>query len=476
MACRNSGTLVHLELSTFGTDLLLPPDTKILRRTEPPALAAPDEAIGAALSHPMGTAPLAELYLNRLGQNGSLRLPQRLGKQRLGKVVIVLSDHTRPVPYRGPGNILWPVVSELMRAGCPGSDILLLVATGTHRVLGEEEIWAMVDPRVRECGAKAACHDASKWDDAIWVGRTKRGTDVFIDRRYVEADFRILTGLVEPHSMAGASGGRKSICPGLVDLRTIREFHGAEVVSHPLTTDLVLEGNPCHELALEVARMAPPDFIVNVTLRRDGALAGIFAGEMEQAHQAAVEHLRRFATIPVEDEFDVVVTHGGQVGVNFYQAEKATAIAARAVRTGGYIVMVADTLDPDPLGPPTYRQLLGLLAEVGPQKFVERLLSPEWEFREGQWAVHMRAKFLGKIPKEHLYYFSPQATIAEYELLSAVPWPFLTETEGLGAGERAARFVARAVEHACKTTEVQMGRAAKVAFLADGPYGVVVPN
>jgi len=467
--CGNPRTLARLELGTFPTDLVLPPGTKVLCRREPPALPTPEKAIVDALRHPLGALPLGDLYRRKVEQ-GKVSKSQ----ERLGKVVIVLSDHTRPVPYKDSGNILWPVVSELISAGCPASDILLLVATGTHRVLSEEEIWAMVDSRVRECGAQVACHDASKWEQAIRVGKTAGGTEVYIDRRYVEADFRVLTGLVEPHSMAGASGGRKSICPGLVDMRTIREFHGAEVVSHPLTTDLVLEGNPCHQLALEVARMAAPDFIVNVTLRRDKVLAGIFAGEMEQAHQAAVEHLRQFAAIPIEEEYDVVVTHGGEVGVNFYQAEKATAIAARAARAGGYIVMVADTSDPDPLGPPSYRQLLALLAKWGPQKFVEHLLSPKWEFVEGQWAVHMRAKFLTKIPKEHLYYFSPQATSAEYELLSASPWPFLAGTEGLTVAEQAACFVKRAVDYACAASEAETGHKAKVAYLADGPYGVVI--
>ena len=115
-----------------------------------------------------------------------------------------------------------------------------------------------MDERVREDGVGVHCHDASDLAKLTRVGRTSGGSDVSMNRRYVEADLRILTGLVEPHLMAGVSGGRKSICPGLVDVQSVRDFHGPGTVAHEKATDLVLDGNPCHAASLEIGRMAPP--------------------------------------------------------------------------------------------------------------------------------------------------------------------------------------------------------------------------
>jgi len=388
-------------------------------------------------------------------------------------VVVVVSDNTRPVPYRGEGNILWPLVSALLEAGFPGSSITLLVATGMHRVLTDEEMWSMFDDRVREAGVRVACHDALDREGLVSVGKTARGVEVFMDRRYVAADFRILTGLVAPHAHAGASGGRKSLCPGLVDVRSLQEFHGARTLAHERATDLILDGNPCHEAALDVARMAPPDFILNVTARVDGQVAGVFAGDMEKAHLAAFEHLLSFAGIPLDQRYDVVVTHAGLVGINFYQSEKAASAAARAARPQGYIVVVADTVDANPVGTLSYRRLLSMLVEVGREEFLRRIMADDWEFQHDQWGVQGWSKFLAKIPRDHLFFYSPQMPLDEYpQLICRDPRPILEGLEVSDPGVTVAHFVSAAVAEACRLSEAETGRPASVAYLADGPYGI----
>jgi nickel-dependent lactate racemase len=478
-ASPGDGPRVHLKLRSFATDLSFPPGTDILRTREPEALADVPGAVAAALAAPIGTVPFVDLCRIKLARAAEAvaEAPSAAPATSAAapSVVVVVSDNTRPAPYRGVSGILWPLVEFILTAGFPPESVTLLVATGTHRVLSDEEIWALFDERVRQAGVRVRCHDAADRKGLTHVGRSARGVEVFMDRVYVEASFRILTGLVEPHLMAGVSGGRKSICPGLLNVESVREFHGPVTLADPRATDLVLEGNPCHEVALEIARMARPDFILNATMRQDGRVVGVFAGDMEEAHLAAVEHVRSFAQIPLEREYDVVVTHGGLVGVNHYQAEKAGEVAAKAVKDGGYLVVVADTVDPDPVGTESYRWLLRLLADIGPEAFIQRIQEKDWGFVHDQWGVQVWARLLAKVPPEHVFYFSPQTAPEDYPLLPSVdPAPLLADLRGLGAGEMAARFVRAAVARATVEAEAALGRNPAIAYLADGPHGIPV--
>ena len=296
---------------------------------------------------------------------------------------------------------------------------------------------------------------------------------VSVNRVYAEAGFRILTGLVEPHFMAGASGGRKSICPGLLDVRSVRDFHGPAVVASDGIGDLCLEGNPCHEYSLEIASLVPPDFILNVTMRPDGLVAGVFAGDMQAAHLAAVEHLRSFSEVRLEHEYDIVVTHAARTGINHYQASKAIGSAAPAVRQGGCLILVADTTDSDPVGSESYRRLLGLLAELGAEAFQALVQADDWEFVQDQWAVQSLARILEKIPREHLYYFSPQTTAADYAILPCRrPIDAGKSSAGEEMGEMVSRFVSAALERAAQESRLVLGREPRIACLADGPHCV----
>jgi hypothetical protein len=254
--------------------------------------------------------------------------------------------------------------------------------------------------------------------------------------------------------------------------------------------DLVLDGNPCHELSLEIARMARPDFILNVTIRQDGRVAGVFAGEMELAHLVAVDHLRSFSQLPLDRLYDVVVTHGGHVGVNHYQVAKAACVAARAVREGGYLVVVADTTEPDPIGTEPYRGMLGLLDKVGPEEFTRLIQGDGWRFVHDQWEVQVWAKLLARVPSQNLFYFSPQTPQEDYAILPcADPAPLLSEEYGTDAGgteaggadageadagKRVAEFVQAAVARACGESEAALGHRPAIAYLADGPHCVPV--
>jgi nickel-dependent lactate racemase len=454
-----------LALRSFTAELELPAGTQILRAPEPPAVADVRSAVSQALSGPIGSEPLAALCREAVARTAP----------SAPEVVVVVSDSTRPVPYRGEGGILMPLLDSLFAAGIEPRWITLLVATGTHRRLSDDEVWALFDEALRQSGVRVFCHDATDLSSLVRVGQTAGGGDVMMNRVYVEADLRVLTGLVEPHLIAGVSGGRKSICPGLLNVQGVQDFHSPRVIAHPRSTDLLLEGNPCHEISLQIARMAPADFILNVTMRQDGRVAGVFAGDMEAAHLAAAAHLKGFVQIPIREPYDVVVAHSAYVGVNHYQAQKAAAVAAKAVRPGGYLVIIADTTDPDPVGTPSYRRLMSMVAEIGPEAFVERITADDWEFAHDQWGAQVWAQLVAKVPKEHLYYFGPQTALSDYPILLCAYPPHVDGlAEGCDMGQSVAAFVRGAVDQACRASESETGRPATVAYLADGPHGIPV--
>lgn len=444
----------------FGDESLaveLPDTVDILSMRAPKAIAEPQAAIAEALNNPLGTEAFDAL------------VARKCSARKAPRAVIVISDNTRPVPYTGETGILWPVVERLIAGGISGGDITILVATGMHRGLTEAELERMIDPRVHKAGVQFVNHNGKDAGNLSYLGTTARGSEVYINRLYVESDIKILTGLVESHFMAGASGGRKSICPGLIGEESTRIFHGAEMMANPDATDLKLAGNPCHEESSEVAGKAGADFIINVTLDHGFNLTGVFAGELKAAHEAAVEHLKSYTAIDFEGEYEIVLTHAGFVGINHYQAAKAGTVAARIVKPGGHVLMAANNSDTDPVGSLEYRTVLQLLTLNGP-KAVDRILkSPDWTFIPEQWQVQMWNRLFNKIPLHHFHYYSPQFGAAEYGLTPGEPLGALAGvTDPASPKELIPRLIARGVERLRK----ELGEGVRIAYLKDGPYGI----
>jgi nickel-dependent lactate racemase len=386
-------------------------------------------------------------------------------------VCIATSDITRPVPYRGEAGILAPLLEALARAGVRRENVTLLVGTGTHRPSTAEEKVTMFGAEV-----VAACRVADHVcdDEAAFVamGRTSSGSEILVNRLFVEADVRIATGLVEAHFMAGVSGGRKAVCPALVSRKTIERFHSAQFLASPKATNLVLEGNPCHEEALEVARRVGVDFAVSAVLDRSLALVGVHAGHLERSHQAAYQQVKEIVAVPVEEEHDIVLTHGGYVGINHYQNAKAACNALPAVREKGFVILVACERDTDPVGPPTYRTLLHLLKLQGWERYLRMLLSPDWKFTRDQWEPQMWGKVLAKIGEEGLVYCSARLPPGEAEILPGrFGWEYL---DSRPAGDHAALAQAM-VQNAiigCVHDARWGGRTPSFAFVKEGPYAI----
>jgi len=295
----------------------------------------------------------------------------------------------------------------------------------------------------------------------------------------MDSDIKILTGLVESHFMAGASGGRKAVLPALAGEKSTYIFHGAEMLASPNARDLVLEGNPCRKESLETARMAGADYIVNVTLDYNYRLNGVFAGDLEAAHYAAVEKIRSYVSIPIDEEYDIAVTHAGFVGINHYQACKAAYVAGMsALKPEGRLILVGNNTDIDPIGSAKYKTYLYLLKFLGAEGFNRLIRSPDWTFMPDQWEAQMWAKLFEKIPMDNFTYYSPYVSAADYEFLPGQDGNiYLPKADRYGDSlEHIPTVVEKALDKAIEQCAAKGNKNPTIACLSDGPYGIPVPK
>jgi len=425
-------------------------------------LKNPAKEIQKALDRPCGGPNLEEIIRVKGKRAGQL------------KVAITISDITRPVPYGGKKGILLPLLKKLQALGIRRENTRIIVGTGTHRASTPKEKLEMVGKGILSA-YEILDHDCEDPSILVPVGKTPTGTEVFLNRFFHEADVKIATGLTESHFMAGASGGRKAVCPGLVDLRTIQKFHSPEFLESPCATNLVFEGNPCHEEALAVAKAVGVDFAVTVTLDKDMRMTGVFAGGLEEVLERAVKKIRTYVAIPVEEEFDIVLTHGGYVGRNHYQAAKAAVGAVPAVKEGGVVILAADNRDAEPIGGPEYKTLTHLLKLQGPDRYVELLKSPAWKFTKDQWEPEVWGRVLKKVGEKGLIYCTSDIPEKDFALLPGVGgYDFLSRgSKKRGRVRKVEEMVQNAVLYFYQVSK-EKNLNSRVAFIREGPYAVPV--
>ena len=448
---------VPFDLGHTKFSVQVPDHADILRMGKPETLNRPEREIDRALRSPEKCLPLQEIVRSKIQSNP------------LAEAVVVISDNTRPVPYSGESGILFPVLKEMIEAGLPAGRIRLLVATGTHRAMDQEELKEILDPRVFGLGLSIVNHDSRKKEDMEKIGQTEYGGDIHINKLYLHSDIKILTGLVESHFMAGASGGRKSICPGLISESSTYALHSGPILNSPQARDLMLEGNPVHEEALKIARMAGCDMIVNVTLDSNFGLTGVFAGDLEEAHQQAFEKLCSYAAIPVQKKYDLVVTHAGYVGVNHYQAAKGALVCARVVKERGMCLLAAHHTDSDPVGRENYRRMLRLLGEKGSEKFIRMILSPDWTFVPEQWEAQMWTRLFERTSPENFLYCCQEIPEEDFDWI-----PGMDARSLVGKTKSLSQLVDRSIAWAVQALQARLNRPPEIAILPDGPYGIPV--
>jgi len=452
---------ILVEFGRLFLEISVPPACEILTMGDVATLSDPAGAIEGALSSPIGCSPIKEIVASK------------------GKPVsditasVSVSDITRPVPYKGTEGILVPLLKKLESAGVRTSNVTIIVGTGTHRPSTPAEKIEMFGEDVAR-GYRILDHNCADLGCMTDLGKTRKGTRVYINTAFYSADVKIVTGLIESHFMAGVSGGRKGICPALVDQRTIERFHGPEFLESPFADNLVLQGNPCHEEALDVARTVGVDFTVNVTLDKDMRLTGVFAGHLEEAHSRAFLFMKDYTAVPLRHEYDIVLTHSGYAGRNHYQAAKAGCSAVAAVKKNGAVIIAADNRDPEPIGGPDYRNLLARLKALGVEGYLKLIRSPNWVFTKDQWEPEVWGRVLRKIGEEGLIYCAPQIPKDQYSLIPGQSgFDFLEDNRVSSVRDTAQAMVQNAVLYLISEHQ-ERGIQPSMAFLREGPY--VVPT
>lgn len=299
-------------------------------------------------------------------------------------VAISMCDGTRAQPR----HLMIPAVLDELAGVVPLDDIVVLVATGTHRGNSDTELRAMLGDVVDV--VRVVNHDARDDDALQWCGTHGAGVPVWLNREWVAADIRITTGFVEPHFFAGFSGGPKLVAPGLAGLETVLTLHDARRIGHPDATWAVVEGNPVHDDVRAIAAATGVDFAFDVVLNRDQQVVSAYAGELFAMHAAARAAVRRSAMRPVAAPFDVVVTtnSGYPLDQNLYQAVKGMSAAATVVRPGGTIVCAAECRD----GFPDHGSFAEVLASApSPRALLDAIHARERTVPD-QWQVQIQAK------------------------------------------------------------------------------------
>ena len=342
-------------------DLNIPLSTNILEMKPLEGLQDPEAAVYAALADPVGSPPLSDLARGRKN------------------ACVVISDFTRPVPNKV---ILPPLLKTLEDGGIERGRITILIATGMHRPNLGEELEYLVGREIMD-NYPIVNHYCRRSEQYRKIDEID-GAPIEINNHYLDADLKILTGLIEPHFYAGYSGGRKAILPGISSLETMKFMHSFKMIDHPMVTNCVLEGNPFHEYGIRVTELAGADFILNVVINKERDIAGVFAGHYDRAHLAGCRKVYEHSAVRLHKRFDMVVTSGGgyPLDATFYQISKALICATDMMKRGGPIVVACECREG--MGSREFREIMGSVSNY--REFVEKYSEPK-DFVIDQWCA-----------------------------------------------------------------------------------------
>jgi nickel-dependent lactate racemase len=333
-------------------------------------LADEASAFRDAVRQPIGARPLREI----VGSNERL--------------AVAIPDITRPLPS---DRLLAWLLEEL--AHVPDRQWTIVNGTGSHRVNTDRELLAMVGPEVVR-RLRVVNHSAHEPAGLERAGRTPDGLPVYLNREWVRADRRIVLGFIEPHFMAGFSGGYKGVFPALADIDAIMHYHRAEVIGDPRSTWGRLDDNPTQDQIRANGSLLPVDFCVNVTLNRRREITGFFCGDVLESHRQGCRAARQTAMVACERPCPIVVTtnSGYPLDQNLYQAVKGMSAAAQIVEPGGFIVMAARCND----GFPAHGNFRSLMTEhPSPKAVLETIMAPGFSMYD-QWEAQLLALILLK--------------------------------------------------------------------------------
>ena len=284
---------------------------------------SPVELVNDAMANPIGTPKLSVMAE---------------GKK---KVVLIASDHTRPVPSK----CIVPQMLAEIREGSPDADITILISTGCHRETTKEELVNKFGPEI-VANEKIVIHDCDDTANLTYLGKLPSGGDLIINKLAAEADLLVAEGFIEPHFFAGFSGGRKSILPGVASRKTVIYNHNGQFIANPKARTGIVDGNPIHNDMLYAARAAHLAYVVNVVINAEKEAIFAVAGDIDLAHRVGREFLASQCQVKAIPSDIVISTNGGYpLDQNIYQSVKGMTAAEATVKEGGVIIMLSKSND-----------------------------------------------------------------------------------------------------------------------------------
>jgi len=358
---------INLAYGRTGLRIDLPEEYKI-DIIEPiwiQSLSDQNLAITAALRNPYGCRPLIDI----VNEND--------------KVGIIFSDITRATPY----NIILPSLLGELR-NIPTKNICFFCSNGTHRLATNDELITILGKHIVS-NYEIIQNDANNTDLHKYVGTTKSGNEIFLNKEILKCDIKILTGFIEPHFFAGFSGGGKALIPGMASVRTIKYNHSIRQLSLKNVNWGITYGNPLWEEIMEAAEFVPGLFLLNITLNKNKEITGVFAGNLRAAHKAGCKFVRESAMVPVDKLYDIVITSnsGYPLDLNIYQTVKGMSAAAQVVKTGGTIIIAAECWD----GIPSNSDYETILKSVGSVDELMEFITRSEEELKDTWQIYYQA-------------------------------------------------------------------------------------
>lgn len=304
-------------------------------------------------------------------------------------VVIITSDHTRPVPSR----ITLPIILNKIRNSNPDIDIKIIISTGCHRPSTREELVYKMGEEIVD-KENIIMHFANNEESMAKVGKLPAGGDLIVNKAIMETDLLIAEGFIEPHFFAGFSGGRKSVLPGVASVKTIMYNHCSEFIDSPYARTGNLKNNPIHEDMLQAAKSVNLAFILNVAIDKDKKVIGAFAGNLEKAHEAGCEFVTKLSKVDSVDADIVVSTNGGYpLDQNIYQTVKGMTAAEATCKENGVIIMVSACNDGH--GGQSFYD--SVASASSPTEILEKVRKiPKSETIPDQWEFQILARILEK--------------------------------------------------------------------------------
>ncbi|KGX91755.1 nickel-dependent lactate racemase [Pontibacillus marinus] len=357
--------LVDLAYGKKGLQVEVPDHSDIIEPRYIPKIESEKEKAFEAMRNPVGTPPLKEMV------------------KSTDTVSIVISDSTRPTPNHKL--VPW-LIEELSHV--PKENFIIINGTGSHKDNTREEFIEMLGEDVVN-SVKVINNNAFDKDTQTYLGTSSYGGEAYLNSEYINSDFKIVTGFIEPHFFAGFSGGPKGIMPGIAGIDTIMHFHSAKMIAHEKSTWGIMKDNPVQGEATDITLMAKPDFMLNVTLNGDKEITNFFTGDVIEAHREGCAYVKEHAMVPCEEPYDIVVTtnSGYPLDQNLYQAVKGMSAAHKVVKENGSIICAAECSD----GLPSHGNYAKILKMFGsPQELLDKVNDPSFSLFD-QWQAQKQA-------------------------------------------------------------------------------------